>query len=232
MNPVLELDQVSLSYQGKPVLAECSMMLQKGDFCYLLGPTGSGKSSILKLFYRETKPTRGEVKLHGESIQNVSDRKIPFIRRQLGVVFQDFQLLHDRNVFENIAFALRVTGTPSSKIESRVKHLLELVGLGHKKKEDVRVLSGGEQQRIAIARALANNPDVLLADEPTGNLDPGASTVIMELLHQINKEQNVTILMVTHDHSLVKRYPGKRLELKDGTLYDPSVTPTQRLSSI
>ncbi|MDA0906772.1 MAG: ATP-binding cassette domain-containing protein [Bacteroidetes bacterium] len=232
MNPVLELDQVSLSYQGKPVLADCSMSLQTGDFCYLLGPTGSGKSSILKLFYRAVKPTKGDVKLHGETIQTLPNRKTPYIRRQIGVVFQDFQLLQDRNVFENIAFALRVTDTPSSKIEDRVKHLLDLVGLSHKKKESVHVLSGGEQQRISIARALANAPDVLLADEPTGNLDPGASTTIMELLHQINREQNVTTLMVTHDHSLVKRYPGKRLELKDGTLYDPSITPTQRLSSI
>jgi cell division transport system ATP-binding protein len=232
LNPVLELDQVSLSYQGKPVLAECSMSLLTGDFCYLLGPTGSGKSSILKLFYRAVKPTKGDVRLHGKTIQTLPNRKTPYIRRQIGVVFQDFQLLQDRNVFENIAFALRVTGTPSAKIEQRVKHLLDLVGLSHKKKEPIHVLSGGEQQRISIARALANAPDVLLADEPTGNLDPGASTTIMKLLHQINREQQVTVLMVTHNHSMVKRFPGKRLELKDGTLYDPSVTPTHRLSSI
>ncbi len=216
-NPIIRLSDVSLVYQGKTILDSVDFSLDRGEFCYLIGNTGSGKSSLLKLIYRDAIPTRGEVYVGQTRIDTLRNTEIPGLRRKLGIVFQDFQLLHDRNVFENIAFALEITGKNRKEIKEKVLELLNQVGLTHKQKSKTTDLSGGEQQRVVIARALANDPEILLADEPTGNLDPSAAESIMDLLRQINR-RGMSVLMVTHDHALVKKYPFRTIQIMDGQL--------------
>lgn len=216
---IVQLKNVSLNYDHRSILIDANFKLVQQEFVYLIGPTGVGKSSILKLLYHDVIAQSGEVVVNGYQLNSLKSKKIPKLRRSMGIVFQDFQLLMDRNIFENVAFTLHVTGFPSSKIPAKVNELLALVGLSHRFKQMPQDLSGGEQQRVVIARALANEPRLLLADEPTGNLDPDASREIMDILLGIHK-RGTAILMVTHDHSLVKKYPSRTVMLKDGKIND------------
>ena len=221
-NSVIELHNVTVGFNGTTVLDEVNFSLDVGEFCYVIGKTGAGKSSFLKLLYRDVLPTKGIVQVADYKVSDLAEKKVPFLRRRLGIVFQDFQLLPDRDVYENVAFALRVTGQKKSYIKKRVLEVLGLVGLSHKRKAMPDDLSGGEQQRVVIARALANEPRILLADEPTGNLDPDVSAEIMELLKTINN-RGMSVLMVTHDYDVVRRFPFRTVQIKDGKLEDIKV---------
>jgi len=214
---VIEFQNVSVAYNHRPVLDNVNFSLENGEFTYLIGQTGAGKSSFLRLIYRDLLPDNGSVWVAGMEVSALKDKKVPYLRRRLGIVFQDFQLLPDRTVYENVAFSLQVTGEKKNYIKQRVLEVLGMVGLSHKRKNMPEDLSGGEQQRVVIARALANEPRIMLADEPTGNLDPGASAEIMDLLKQINN-RGMAVLMVTHDYDTVKQYPYRTLKLEDGKI--------------
>lgn len=216
---VIELRNVSLSFENRKVLNNIDFKLHNGEFAYLIGTTGIGKSSFLKLLYRDIIPDAGSVRVTDYPVNKISMKEVPMLRRRLGIVFQDFQLLPDRNVFDNVAFALQVTGEKPKFVKQRVLEVLTMVGLSHRRKHMPKDLSGGEQQRVVIARALANEPRILLADEPTGNLDPAASKSIMDLLKQINN-RGMAVLMVTHDYALVKKYPFRTVRMIDGTLQE------------
>lgn len=219
VNGVIELNNVSVSFDQNRVLNGINFRLETGEFCYVIGRTGAGKSSFLKLLYRDVKPDNGLVYVADYDVNKLPEKKIPYLRRRIGVVFQDFQLLPDRNVFDNVAFALRVTGHKKSFIKHRVLEVLGLVGLSHKRNAMPNDLSGGEKQRVVIARALANEPRLLLADEPTGNLDPEASGSIMELLRQINN-RGMAVLMVTHDYDVIRKFPTRTVQIENGELND------------
>lgn len=219
---VIEMNNVSVGFNGTPVLNEVDFSLGVGEFCYVIGKTGAGKSSFLKMLYSDIKPDNGMIRVADFEVSTIPDNQVPFLRRRIGIVFQDFQLLPDRNVFENVAFALRVTGQKKKFIKNRVLEVLGLVGLSHKRKAMPGDLSGGEQQRVVIARALANEPRLLLADEPTGNLDPEASSSIMDLLKQINN-RGMAVLMVTHDYDMVRRFPYRTVQIKEGKLHEITV---------
>ena len=209
LNSIIKLENVDI-FQGKQmVLHDVSLEIPKGGLTYLIGKTGSGKSSLLKMLYGELKPEEGTAILGDFLLHKIKRKDIPFLRRKLGIVFQDFQLLPDRSVKKNLLFVLKATGWKDKTLmKDRVESVLEKVGLETKEYKYPHELSGGEQQRISIARALLNNPDVILADEPTGNLDPSVTRSIMDLLTQIS-EEGTTILMATHDHNLISEYPGK-----------------------
>lgn len=221
-NTVIEFDNISVSYNHRVILDNINFSLEIGEFTYLIGQTGAGKSSFLRLIYRDLRPDNGSVWVADMDVTSIKEKQVPYLRRQLGIVFQDFQLLQDRTVYENVAFALQVTGQKKDFIKQRVLEVLGMVGLSHKRKSMPGDLSGGEQQRVVIARALANEPRILLADEPTGNLDPEASSSIMELLKQINN-RGMAVLMVTHDYKTVKKYPYRTLKLENGTVSEVSV---------
>lgn len=216
---VIELRGVSLSFENRKILDHVDFRLHNGEFVYLIGPTGVGKSSILKLLYRDVVPDSGSVRVTDYPVNKISMREVPMLRRRLGIVFQDFQLMPDRNIYDNVAFALQVTGEKPKFIKQRVLEVLTMVGLSHRRKNMPRDLSGGEQQRVVIARALANEPRILLADEPTGNLDPTATKDIMELLNTINN-RGMAVMMVTHDYSIVKKYPARTLRIVDGGIQE------------
>jgi cell division transport system ATP-binding protein len=221
-NGVISLNNVSVSYGQNRVLDSIDFHLDTGEFCYVIGKTGAGKSSFLKLLYRDVKPDKGMIQVADYNVANLPDKKVPYLRRRIGIVFQDFQLLPDRTVFENVSFALRVTGHKKSFIKHRVLEVLGLVGLSHKRNAMPNDLSGGEKQRVVIARALANEPRLLLADEPTGNLDPEASSSIMELLQQINN-RGMAVLMVTHDYDTIRKFPKRTVQIENGQLNDIKV---------
>ncbi len=206
-------DNVCKTYEGKDqqvALQNVSFHVEKGDFAFLIGKTGAGKSTILKLILREQEPTSGTVTVGGYDVAAIKRSRLPFYRRSIGVVFQDFRLIPTMNVYDNVAFVLRVTNVASRDIKRRVPYVLDLVGLLDKAKRFPEHLSGGEQQRVALARALANNPSLLIADEPTGNIDPAMSLDIVELLTEINK-CGTTVLMVTHEHDLVSKFRHHRV---------------------
>ena len=194
---------------GTKALKGVSMQIDDGDFVFLVGPSGSGKSTIIKLITAEIAPTKGKLMVNGYNLNDISEKQIPLLRRTIGVVFQDFRLIEKKPVFENIEVAMRAVGATTSEIRRRIPYVLGLVGLTGKSRQLPTQLSGGEQQRVAIARALANNPSVIIADEPTGNLDPARSLEIMSLLEKIN-DMGTTILVVTHERELVNRF-GKRV---------------------
>ena len=194
---------------GTKALKGVSMQIDDGDFVFLVGPSGSGKSTIIKLITAEIAPTKGKLMVNGYNLNDISEKQIPLLRRTSGVVFQDFRLIEKKTVFENIEVAMRAVGATTSEIRRRIPYVLGLVGLTGKSRQLPTQLSGGEQQRVAIARALANNPSVIIADEPTGNLDPARSLEIMSLLEKIN-DMGTTILVVTHERELVNRF-GKRV---------------------
>ena len=216
---MIEIKDVTVSFDGQVVLDHLDLSIKDGEFVYLVGATGAGKSSLLRLLYMDVKPDSGIVQVFDYNSETTRDGEVPQLRRRLGIVFQDFKLLEDRDVFENVAFALYVTDTRRSDIKKRVFHSLSDVGVSHKRNQMPHELSGGEQQRVVIARALVNSPSLLLADEPTGNLDPASSSEIMELLKKINM-RGTAVLMATHNYDLVRKYPARVIQLKDGKLFD------------
>jgi cell division transport system ATP-binding protein len=214
---MIELKNVSVSFDNQRVLDGINFSMKQSEFVYLVGQTGMGKSTLLRLMYFDILPSSGTVRIASYDSASITNRQIPRIRRRLGIVFQDFKLLEDRNVYDNVAFALFVTNARRSDIKKKVLHVLADVGLSHKRYQMPNELSGGEQQRVVIARALVNEPVVLLADEPTGNLDPTSSTEIMELLTKINM-RGTAVLMATHNYDLAKKYPARIIQLKEGKL--------------
>lgn len=216
---MIDLTDVSVSFDGQDVLTHLSFSMKRGEFVYLVGQTGAGKSSLMRLLYYDLIPSTGRVRVAGYDSQTITPRDIPFLRRRLGVVFQDFKLLEDRNSYDNVAFALHVTNARRSDLKKKVLHVLAEVGLSHKRNHMPHELSGGEQQRVVIARALVNEPAILIADEPTGNLDPASSAEIMELMTRINM-RGTAVLMATHNYDLVKKYPARVVQLKDGRLQE------------
>jgi len=203
--------------QGNRALNGVSMQIEDGEFCFLVGPSGSGKSTIIKLITGELKPTKGSVHVNGYSLERIRKREIPYLRRTVGVVFQDFRLIANMTVYDNVAFAMRVIGAKEKEIRERVPYVLELVGLDTKSRRHPNELSGGEQQRLAIARALVNNPSTIIADEPTGNLDPARSLEIMTLLQEINN-LGTTVLVVTHDMKMVERFAKRVISIDEGNI--------------
>ncbi len=201
---------------GTNALYDINLKVDQGEFIYIIGPTGSGKSTLIKLLDGEIKPTKGIVKVVGLDVGNLKNKQVPIYRRNIGVVFQDYKLLPQKTVAENVAYALEVINVKKKMIRKRVEEVLEVVGLSDKADRFPRELSGGQQQRVAIARAIANRPKVLIADEPTGNLDPAKSSEIMNLLDKIHKDYNTTILMVTHDLTIVNRYRRRTVVLEHG----------------
>lgn len=201
----------------RPALHDISITVEKGDFVYLTGPSGAGKSTLLKLLFAAERPSRGQILLNGVNIATLRTREIPRFRRQIGIVFQDFKLIANRTVSENVAMSLWVLGLPEREVQRRVTRILREVGLFHRAHAFPPRLSGGEQQRAAIARALVNDPLVLLADEPTGNLDPAMSVEILDLLANANA-RGTTVVMATHDATLLERFPKRTLALLDGSL--------------
>ncbi|OUP69185.1 cell division ATP-binding protein FtsE [Anaerotruncus colihominis] len=216
---MIEFVNVSKVYKntGTHALNNFSLSVDRGEFVFVVGPSGAGKSTFIKLMMREEKPSSGEVYVNGQNLVRMKRRKVPYYRRTLGVVFQDFRLIPNMNVYDNVAFALRVTNVSGKEIRSRVPYILGLVGLSHKAKSLPEQLSGGEQQRVALARALVNNPPLIIADEPTGNIDPDLSFEIVDLLSEINK-CGTTIVMVTHEHTLVNEFDHRVITIDEGTV--------------
>ena len=207
---------VSKEYKGGITAVDgCSIDIEKGEFVFLVGPSGSGKSTFMKLLTKEEEPTGGEIYVAGKNLASLPRWRVPYLRRNVGCVFQDFKLLPNKTVFENVAFGLEVIGRPKSLVQKQVPQILELVGLGEKLDRFPDELSGGEQQRVSIARAFVNRPLILLADEPTGNLDPATSVGIMRLLDRINRT-GTTVLMATHDHAIVDSMRRRVIELENG----------------
>ena len=215
---MIEFTDVVKSYrEGNDALKGVNMQIEDGEFCFLVGPSGSGKSTIIKLITGELKPTSGTVHVNGYSLERIRKREVPYLRRTIGVVFQDFRLIPKMTVYDNVAFAMRVVGAREREIRERVPYVLNLVGLSSKEHRHPGELSGGEQQRLAIARALINNPSTIIADEPTGNLDPQMSFEIMSLLQEINN-LGTTMLVVTHAKDLVERFSKRTIVINDGLI--------------
>ena len=215
---MITLENVSKSYaKAQPALNDVSLHIDKGEFVFIVGNSGSGKSTLIKLLLKELEPTSGTIIVNDQNLGKMKRRKVPKYRRGVGVVFQDFRLLKDRNVYENVAFAQRVIERPNRVIKKRVPEILTLVGLAEKYKSFPRELSGGEQQRVALARALVNRPNILLADEPTGNLDPKNSLEIMKLLEEIN-ERGTTVLVVTHNREIVNSFRKRVITMRKGVI--------------
>jgi cell division transport system ATP-binding protein len=216
---VIRFDQVTKTYPGqtRPALNNLSVEVEKGEFVFLVGPSGSGKSTFLRLVLREERPSSGRLFVAGKEVNKLSSWKVPTLRRRIGTVFQDFRLLPSKTVFENVAFALEVLGRSKAQIATAVPEVLELVGLDGKEQRMPDELSGGEQQRVAIARAFVNSPILLIADEPTGNLDPATSVGIMRLLDRINRT-GTTVVMASHDAAIVDQMRKRVIELESGEL--------------
>ncbi len=215
---MIVLENVSKAYStGAPAINQINLKIEKGEFVFIVGNSGSGKSTLIKLLLKELEPTEGKIYINDKCLNRMKRNKIPYLRRDIGVVFQDFRLLKDRNIYENIAFAQRVVETPIRTIRRRVPAMLALVGLSDKYRSYPKELSGGEQQRVALARALVNNPSILLADEPTGNLDPKNSWEIMKLLDEINK-RGTTVLVVTHNREIVEAMNKRVITMNKGVI--------------
>ena len=216
---LINIKDVNVKYpNGVYAIKDFSVSIKKGDFVFVIGKTGSGKSTFIKMLYREVKPFNGQIILSGLNVAKLKNNKVYKIRRKLGVIFQDYRLLEKLTVFENVAFALEVVGTEKKKIQPKVLKALEVVGLKNKTRSFPNQLSGGEQQRVAIARAIVNNPKLLICDEPTGNLDPEKSMEIMDILNNINKTLGTTIIMATHDKTIVNTMKKRVLVIKNGKL--------------
>ncbi|MBS5650320.1 cell division ATP-binding protein FtsE [bacterium 210917-DFI.7.65] len=215
---MIRLKDVEKCYaNGAKAINGISLEIEDGEFVFLVGPSGSGKSTIIKMLTGEIGPTAGRIMINGYNMTNISSRQVPYMRRTIGVIFQDFRLLEKKNVYENMVFAMRAVGAPLGEIKRRIPYVLELVGLENKTRRLPGELSGGEQQRVAIARALVNNPETIIADEPTGNLDPERSFEIMSLLERIN-DLGTTMLVVTHEKDLVNRFSKRVIALEKGQI--------------
>ena len=219
-NPVLQLNNASIFQEENLVLSDISLKINEGDFMYLIGKTGSGKSSLMKTLYGDLPLLKGEGSIVNYDLSKLKEKDIPFLRRKLGIVFQDFKLLNDRNIHDNLLFVLKATGwKDKDKIESKITEVLEKVGMKTKGFKMPFQISGGEQQRVAIARSLLNDPELILADEPTGNLDPKTSLEVMSVLEEINKNGK-TILMATHDYALILKYPHKTIKCDGESIFE------------
>ena len=215
---MIEFKNVSKVYNnGTEALRNLSLSIAKGEFVFIVGSSGAGKSTFLKLIMREEVPNSGEIVVNGRKLSTVRKRDVPYLRRTMGIVFQDFRLIDKMTVYDNVAFAMHIVGASDREIRKRVPYVLGLVGLEKKMDNHPAELSGGEQQRVGLARALVNNPSMIIADEPTGNMDPAMSYEIVELLTEINR-RGTTVLMVTHEHDLVKRFPRRVIEIQGGTV--------------
>lgn len=215
---MIDLENVSKTYSaGAPAVNDINLHIDKGEFVFIVGHSGAGKSTLIKLLLKELEPTTGRIVINGKNLKRIRHRKIHLLRRDIGVVFQDFRLLEDRNVYDNVAFAQRVVEVPNRIIRRKVPAMLSVVGLAEKYKSYPKELSGGEQQRVALARALINNPPILLADEPTGNLDQGNSWEIMKLLEEINN-RGTTVIVVTHDNEIVEAMQKRVITIQKGVI--------------
>ncbi|MFH1197593.1 MAG: cell division ATP-binding protein FtsE [bacterium] len=212
---MLIFKDVAFKYPNQSVFTELNLEVDQGEFVFLIGQSGSGKTTLLQLVYMNLLPQSGYVKIGEYNSDTIKPKSLPFLRRSVGIVFQDFKLLKDRNVYDNLAFVLEVTGTPRSQIKRKIYHVLSDVGLSHKQKNMPHQLSGGEQQRVAIARAMLNDPSIILADEPTGNLDPDTSKEILDNLKKIN-ERGTSVIFATHNYELVKQTNHRIIKLVDG----------------
>lgn len=221
---MIRLEHVSKSFsQGIPALNDVSLHISEGEFVFIVGDSGSGKSTLIKLLLKELEPTSGDITINSTNIRKLPHRKVPYFRRNIGCVFQDFRLLKDRNVYDNVAFAQRVVGASNRSIRQKVPMMLSMVGLAAKYRSFPRQLSGGEQQRVAIARALVNSPRILLADEPTGNLDNNNAWEIMNLLEVINS-RGTTVVVVTHNMEIVRAMGKRVITIQKGTVISDSLT--------
>lgn len=220
MDTIIELENVSVYQKQALVLSQVALKINRGEFCYLIGRTGAGKSSLMKILYADLPMVDGYARVAGIDIRDISEKQIPYLRRKIGIVFQDFQLLTDRSVRDNLLFVMKATGWRDAiAMQERMGEVLEKVGLQNKDYKMPHQLSGGEQQRVVIARALINDPDVILADEPTGNLDPETSSGILDLLFEISRAGRC-IVMATHDYSLFERYPARIFVCEGGRVYE------------
>ena len=220
---LIEVKNVYKQYKnGVTALSDITISIPKGDFVFVIGSTASGKSTLIKLLYRQEKPSRGEVYVGGINVSELRNRKVYKLRRKLGIVFQDYKLLQNLTVFENVAFALEIYGLPENEVRKKVMNAIEKVGLKEKFRSYPDQLSGGEQQRVSIARAIVNNPKILICDEPTGNLDPTTSMGIMEIINKIN-EDGTTVIMATHDKDIVNYYKKRVIKLEKGILVGDTV---------
>ena len=220
---MIRLKDVEMEYDnGTRAIQGITLTIEDGEFVFLVGPSGSGKSTIIKLLTGEVEPCSGRIMINGFSVSNISDRQIPMMRRTLGVIFQDFRLIEKKSVYDNLAFVMRAVGASPKEIRKRIPYVLQLVGLEEKAKSFPTELSGGEQQRVAIARALVNNPSTIIADEPTGNLDPDRSLELMSLLVRIN-ELGTTVVVVTHEKDLVDRFGKRVITIESGHVINDSI---------
>ncbi|HIS68907.1 MAG TPA: cell division ATP-binding protein FtsE [Candidatus Gallacutalibacter stercoravium] len=219
---MIEFKNVSKTYDnGTQALKDVSLKIDKGEFVFIVGSSGAGKSTFLKLIMHEETPNDGEIVVNGRKLSSVRHRDVPYLRRTMGIVFQDFRLIDKMTVYENVAFAMYVTGASTREVRKRVPYILGLVGLQAKADCRPNELSGGEQQRVGLARALVNNPSMIIADEPTGNVDPNLSYEIVDLLSEINR-RGTTVLMVTHEHNLVRKFRRRVIEIRDGVIVGDS----------
>ncbi len=212
---MIKVFNASVAFNSSAGIFDVNLRIEKGEFVYLIGASGAGKTTLIRLLYMDLYPQKGHIIISDFNSTRIKKKDIPLLRRKMGVIFQDFRLFNDRTVYENIQFILEVTGTKRKNIKKRVLHVLADVGLSHKRNSFPEELSGGEKQRVAIARALVNEPFVLLADEPTGNLDPEVTKEIMALLKKIN-ERGTAILMATHNYQIIEKYPGRIIKMEDG----------------
>ena len=220
-NPIIKLTDMTISHDNGPLLTNVNLTVNAGEFVYLIGKSGAGKTSLLRTLYADHDIDEGQAAVCGYDLRHLKRRQIPHLRRKIGIVFQNFRLLKDRNVYDNLAFVLKATGWKRSEIDGQVMRTLESVGIADKAKATVYQLSEGEQQRVGIARALINNPSLILADEPTGNLDPATSSDIMQLLVNINKNTGTTMLISSHDFMMIDKFQSRMLVCENGSLVDP-----------